>query len=70
MLVVKGFTADGQIITNDVGTSRGQNFVYDEVVFFEAIHDVPTGGDDWPPGVDPAEYILSGGKSMIVVHPN
>lgn len=70
MLVVKGFMADGTIITNDVGTRRGHNFVYDEDVFFNAIHDVPMGGDDWPPGVDPAQYILTGGKSMLVVYPN
>lgn len=70
MLVVKGFTADGMIITNDVGTRNGHNYVYDEHVFYEAIHDVPTGGDDWPTGVIPEEYILTGGKAMIVVHPN
>jgi hypothetical protein len=70
MLVVKGFTADGQIITNDVGTLRGHNYVYDEEAFLSSIHDVPTGGDDWPVGVDPAEYILTGRRAMIVVYPN
>lgn len=70
MLVVKGYTADGRIVTNDVGTRRGQNFVYDEDVLFNAIHDVPTGGDDWPPGVEPADYILTGSTAMIVVYPN
>lgn len=70
MLVVKGFTADGRFITNDVGTRLGHNYVYDEQVFLNAIHDAPTSGDDWPPGVDPAEYILTGRKAMIVVYPN
>lgn len=68
MLVAKGYTDDGRIITNDVGTRRGHNFIYDEDVLFNAIHDAPTGGDSWPPGVDPAEYILTGGKSMITVY--
>ena len=69
MLVVKGFTSDGKIITNDVGTRRGQNYVYDEDVFLNAIHEVPAGGDAWPPGVDPAEYIQTGRRAMITVHP-
>jgi hypothetical protein len=70
MLVVKGFTADGRFITNDVGTRNGHNYLYDAATLLNAIHDVPTGGDDWPAGVDPAEYILTGGRAMIVVYPN
>ncbi|HXV26466.1 MAG TPA: C39 family peptidase [Candidatus Paceibacterota bacterium] len=69
MLVVKGFTADGRFITNDPGTRNGHNYVYSEQALMNAIHDVPTNGDDWPAGVDPAEYILSGRKAMIVVYP-
>lgn len=70
MLVVKGFTKDGKIITNDVGTRRGHNYTYDEQVFLNAIHDVPSGGDDWPTGVEPADYILKGRRVMITVYPN
>lgn len=70
MLVVKGFTADGQFITNDVGTRKGHNFLYDQEVLLNAIHDVPAGGDDWPTGVDPATYILTGRRAMVTVYPN
>jgi hypothetical protein len=70
MLVVKGVTDDGKLITNDVGTRHGRNYVYDADVFEAAIHDVPTGGDFWPPGTDPVSYILSGRTAMIVVYPN
>lgn len=69
MLVVKGFTADGRFITNDVGTRKGHNYTYDEGTFMDAIHDVPSNGDAWPAGVDPAEYILTGRKAMVVVYP-
>jgi hypothetical protein len=68
MLVVKGFTEDGKFITNDVGTKRGENFAYDPDVLFNAIHDVPEGGDEWK-HEKPAEYILTGRKAMIVVYP-
>jgi len=70
MLVVKGFTKDGDVITNDVGTSRGHNYVYKPDVFLNAMHDVPSGGDDWPAGVDPASYILTGNRAIVVVYPN
>jgi hypothetical protein len=39
MLVVKGFTADGLIITNDPGTRKGENYVYDANVLWNAIGD-------------------------------
>lgn len=44
MLVVKGYTKDGLIISNDPGTRRGADFLYDPAVLFEAIHDW-NGGD-------------------------
>lgn len=55
MLVVRGYTKDGKIITNDPGTKRGKNFIYDAAVLFSAIHDW-NGGD-----------VLNGQKVMIVV---
>lgn len=70
MLVVKGYTDDGSFITNDVGTRRGHNYVYDEQALYRAIHDVPSGGDSWPAGIEPVDYIQTGGKAMIVVYPN
>ncbi len=70
MLVVKGISDTGNIITNDVGTRHGRNFSYAPNVFYEAMHDVPTGGDEWPVDVDPVPYIESGRRAIIVVYPN
>ncbi|MDP3985493.1 MAG: C39 family peptidase [bacterium] len=58
MLVVRGFTADGKIITNDPGTRLGQGYVYDPQKFYNAIHDW-NGGD-----------VINGKKAMIVAYPN
>jgi hypothetical protein len=70
MLVVKGVTDGGDIITNDVGTRHGHNYVYAPSVFLNAMHDAPTGGAGWPSNVDPAEYIKTGRRAIIVVYPN
>lgn len=55
MLVIKGYTKDGKIITNDPGTKHGEDYVYDSQVLFNAIHDW-NGGD-----------VLNGKKAMIIV---
>lgn len=55
MLVVKGYTNDGRFITNEPGTRRGANYLYDPAVLFNAIHDW-NGGD-----------VANGRKVMIVV---
>jgi hypothetical protein len=55
MLVVKGFTKDGKIITNDPGTRRGANFLYDPATLWNAIH-------DWNGG-----NVTEGAKVMIVI---
>ncbi|MCD4705034.1 C39 family peptidase [bacterium] len=39
MLVVKGFLANGFIITNDPGTRKGENYVYNQDVLWQAIAD-------------------------------
>ncbi len=70
MLVVKGVTDNGDIITNDVGTRHGHNYVYSPSVFLNAIHDAPRGGATWPADVDPSEYIKTGRRAIIVVYPN
>ncbi|OGY85413.1 MAG: hypothetical protein A3F54_01840 [Candidatus Kerfeldbacteria bacterium RIFCSPHIGHO2_12_FULL_48_17] len=57
MLVVKGYTKDGQFITNDPGTKRGEDFLYDEDVLLNAVH-------DWNGG-----NVGEGAKVMIVVQP-
>lgn len=44
MLVLRGFTDDGYVITNDPGTKRGEEFVYDWKTMMNAIHDW-NGGD-------------------------
>lgn len=44
MLVVKGYAKDGRIITNDPGTRRGADYLYDPAVLWNAIHDW-NGGD-------------------------
>lgn len=55
MLVVKGYTDDGKFITNDPGTKRGADFVYDAATLFDAVGDYNNN--------DPA----NGAKVMIVV---
>ncbi len=39
MLVVKGYTKSGMIITNDPGTRKGKDYLYDPVIFWNAIAD-------------------------------
>jgi hypothetical protein len=69
MLVIKGITKDGNFITNDVGTKRGANYVYDANVLFDAIHDAPFGGGELTtPELE--KYIPTGRKAIIVVYPN
>lgn len=54
MLVVRGWTSDGKIITNDPGTKRGEGYLYDPDVLINAVHDW-NGGD-----------VENGRKAMIV----
>lgn len=39
MLVVKGYTKDGLIITNDPGTRKGKDYLYNPQILFNAIGD-------------------------------
>ncbi len=57
MLVIKGYT-ETQFITNDPGTKRGENFLYDYDVLMMAIH-------DWD-----EDDIIQGEKRIIVIFPN
>lgn len=58
MLVIKGYDAESmEIITNDVGTRNGSNYVYSWKVIAEALHD----WDD--------KNITSGAKKIIEVFP-
>lgn len=54
MLVVKGFTKD-KIITNDPGTKNGENYVYENDIFYSAMRDW-NGGD-----------VMKGRRAMIIV---
>lgn len=55
MLVVRGWTKNGVIITNDPGTKRGEGYLYKPEVLMNAVH-------DWNSG-----DIYNGRKVMIVV---
>ncbi|HRH93673.1 MAG TPA: hypothetical protein PKV72_04050, partial [Candidatus Peribacteria bacterium] len=55
MLVLRGYTRDGHVITNDPGTKRGENFAYTWSALINAIHDW-NGGD-----------VENGAKVVIVI---
>lgn len=57
MVVIKGYTSDGRLVTNDPGTWRGENYVYDAATVINAVH-------DW---IGSKENIREGPKVMIVV---
>lgn len=56
MLVITGYD-DTHFITNDPGTKRGENFVYEKSALLNAVH-------DW---TGTKEAIASGAKSMLIV---
>ncbi len=56
VVVAKGYTKDNQIITHDVGTKRGENYVYDWETINAALHDY-------------AEPITNGARRIIEVLP-
>jgi hypothetical protein len=58
MLVIRGYTEDGQFIVNDPGTYRGEAFLYDFDTILYAMHDW-NGGDE----------ITEGGKVALVIYP-
>jgi hypothetical protein len=55
MLVLRGYTQDGYVITNDPGTKRGKEYAYSWNVLMDAIHDW-NGGD-----------VENGAKVVVVV---
>lgn len=58
MLVIRGYTQDGQFIVNDPGTSRGEAYLYDFDTIMNAMHDWNEGGE-----------ITQGGKVVLVLSP-
>ncbi len=69
MLVIKGITKDGNFITNDVGTKRGYNYVYNADVLYNAIHDAPFGGGELTT-LELEKHIPTGRKAIIIIYPN
>lgn len=58
MLVIRGYTQDGQFIVNDPGTSHGEAYLYDFDTIMYAMHDWNEGGE-----------ITDGGKVVLVLSP-
>lgn len=58
MLVIKGYLPDGRWITNDPGTRKGADYIYDREVLWSAISDW-NGGD-----------VRHGTPTIIVMEPN
>lgn len=57
MVVIKGYAKD-KFITNDPGTKRGKDYLYNYQTIMQAMH-------DWNP-----EDITLGAKKIIVIYPN
>jgi len=58
MLVIRGYTEEGQFIVNDPGTYRGEAYLYDFDTIMNALHDWNEGGE-----------ITDGGKVVLVLSP-
>jgi hypothetical protein len=58
MLILRGYTASNQFITNDPGTKRGESYVYSVDTIMDAMH-------DWNNG----DEITDGAKRVLVVYP-
>lgn len=56
MVVIKGYTADGKFIVNDPGTKHGADYIYDQTMLMDAIH-------DWRPD----RHIEQGAKVVLVI---
>jgi hypothetical protein len=54
MLVIKGYRKNGDFITNDPGTRKGADYIYQEKVIMDAIH-------DWNDGD------VNNGKKVIII---
>lgn len=57
MLVIKGYTADDEFITNDPGTRRGADFLYSFDTIMKAMHDWNNGDVD------------NGKKVIMIIYP-
>jgi len=59
MFIIRGYV-ENRFVTNDPGTRRGEQYVYDQDVVMNAIHDW-TGSDD---------TVDAGSKVILVIYPN
>lgn len=65
-LVIRGYTKDSKFITNDPGTRKGEEYVYDQYVLMAAIHDwVPAGERTIAANGD----VANGRRVVLVVSP-
>lgn len=62
MLVIRGYD-EKHFITNDVGTRRGENFIYTYETLMSALHDYHPSSETDPAG------ILQGAKKVLVLTP-
>lgn len=61
--VIRGYTADGKFITNDPGTRKGEQYVYDQQVVMDAISDwVPK-----EPRTVPRSGDVAGGRKVVLI---
>lgn len=70
-LLLIGYQKD-KIIAHDPGTKRGENYIYDQEVVFQSIHDWPFNlgeGHDLEKD-EKAKEVLKGEKIMIVIEAN
>lgn len=61
-LVIRGYKGS-RFITNDVGTRHGKNFIYEEAVLMNALHDWDDAALVGPDG------ILQGAKKVLILKP-
>lgn len=62
MLVLKGYTSDGNFISNDAGTKHGADYVYRSDVVMKVMH-------DWIPGADrfkAGNGTTTGGRKVVI----
>lgn len=67
MLVIRGYTKDQKFITNDPGTRKGEQYIYDQSVVMAAIRDwVPSGDRTKPRQGD----VVDGRPVILIVEPS
>jgi hypothetical protein len=65
-LVIRGYTKDSKFITNDPGTRKGEEYIYDQYVLMAAIHDWVPAGDR---KIAANGEVASGQRVVLIVSP-